>query len=117
MSSKIEDLIVTLRGSVIGQLNSANSLYDLVSEISRTADELPEEYSQIKIQLQNDALKLYQEASAISEAVSPSDGFKVPSASHSCSNFMSSARRFSIAGWVENRLSIPWPVNGLTMNI
>jgi hypothetical protein len=27
----------------------------------------------------------------------------------------SAATRFSVDGWVENRLSIPWPDNGLTM--
>lgn len=70
MASKIEDLIVTVRGSVIGQLNSANSLYDIVSEITKAADGLPSEYNEIKVQLQNDALKLYKEASAISDAAS-----------------------------------------------
>lgn len=70
MSSKIEDFITTIRGSVIGQLNSANSLYDIVSDITEAANELPPECSEIKIKLQSDALKLYKEASAISEAAS-----------------------------------------------
>src|SRR5690606_9357711 len=30
---------------------------------------------------------------------------------------ISAAMRFSVAGWVENRLSTPWPDNGLMMNM
>src|SRR6516165_7786474 len=31
-------------------------------------------------------------------------------------NLSSAATRFSVDGWVENRLSIPWPNNRLTIN-
>ena len=32
-------------------------------------------------------------------------------------SFISAATRLAVAGWVENRLSAPWPFNGLMMNI
>ena len=33
----------------------------------------------------------------------------------SCAKALSAAIRFSVAGWVENRLSTPWPDSGLMM--
>ena len=70
MSSEWENFVTKTRSSIIGQLNSANSLYDIVNDLTDTAEDIPPEYLALKTRLQEEAIKLYKEASNISDNAS-----------------------------------------------
>lgn len=67
MALNIEYIVRTTKNSLIQQLKSANSLYDVVRELTQAAQDLPPEQSDLKIRLEAEALKVYEQAVKISD--------------------------------------------------
>src|SRR3954468_14770307 len=62
------------------------------------------------------ALRPHGPALVLRGAEPPAAGVGTPSWPICRANCWSAAIRFSVEGWVENRLSMPRPVSGLTIN-
>jgi hypothetical protein len=70
MNSEIESLVAAIRKSVVDELETANSLYDIVAELSESANQIPDENVDVKKALENHAIKIFQKASQISDNAS-----------------------------------------------